>query len=249
MSERSEVRADIREDFIKRLFAVAISVGFAATFTGMNWVKNQQLPTEPERGEIFLLLTALIATVVSWDGYLVSIKEKRLYGTWRFTIDIALVFLYMVLLITAKNLELFRWLLAFIFGVYVAWDFLSAQEHYDKYNLKSGASQTGSALRALELYWLGLLDAPEIKRGPIITLSWACYFLALPCLGEWAEPLGPYTFSAFATAGLIAYRHDKVRKGVDVGGITGFRMRARLALIAALLILLIVLGSFKLSHW
>ena len=42
-----QARADARADLVRRLFAVAISIGFAATLARMQWVQNGRLP-EPE---------------------------------------------------------------------------------------------------------------------------------------------------------------------------------------------------------
>ena len=43
-----QARAEARADLIRRLFAVAISVGFAATLARMTWVQNGTLPNPAE---------------------------------------------------------------------------------------------------------------------------------------------------------------------------------------------------------
>src|SRR5260370_12000465 len=96
-------RAKIRDDLIRRLFAVAISIGFAATLIKMGWVEKGSVPTLPEWEQLCILLTGLIATVLSWDGYLASIAAKPLIGFWRFAIDIMLVFIYMFFLISSAK--------------------------------------------------------------------------------------------------------------------------------------------------
>lgn len=57
-------RAEIREDFAKRLFAVAISVGFATTIARMEWIKLGEFPTAAEFDQILILITGLIATAL-----------------------------------------------------------------------------------------------------------------------------------------------------------------------------------------
>jgi hypothetical protein len=81
-------RAQIRDDFIRRLFAVAISVGFAATLIKMKWVENGSWPAYHEWEQLAILATGLVATVLSWDGYLASIEAKPLNGYGSFAIDI-----------------------------------------------------------------------------------------------------------------------------------------------------------------
>jgi hypothetical protein len=95
--------AKIREDLIRRLFAVTISVGFAATLAAMPFIQHATYPSPPEWEQIAILLTALVTTILSWDGYLYAIAHRPLLGGSRYLIDISLVFIYMVLLITSKS--------------------------------------------------------------------------------------------------------------------------------------------------
>jgi hypothetical protein len=44
-----QARAEARADLIRRLFAVAISVGFAATLARMSWVQNGTRPNSIRR--------------------------------------------------------------------------------------------------------------------------------------------------------------------------------------------------------
>ena len=45
-------KAEIRSDFIGRLFAVGVSVGFATAITRMNWVKTGDFPNQMELDQI-----------------------------------------------------------------------------------------------------------------------------------------------------------------------------------------------------
>src|SRR5262249_54173260 len=58
-----QARADARADLVRRFFAVAISIGFAATLARMTWVQNGRLPEPDEFNQTLALLTALLATV------------------------------------------------------------------------------------------------------------------------------------------------------------------------------------------
>ena len=69
-TDRLLARAAIRADIVKRLFAVAISVGFAARLAQMDWVKNGTFPNFGEWQQNLELFTALVATLLSWDSYL-----------------------------------------------------------------------------------------------------------------------------------------------------------------------------------
>jgi hypothetical protein len=108
-------QAESRADFMKRLFAVAVSVGFASTLTRMVWISNGTIPTGDERHQIALLTTALIATISSWEGYFAAIDVRPLRSIWRFIIDIVLVLVYMILLISSGHPNLLLPILVFIF--------------------------------------------------------------------------------------------------------------------------------------
>src|SRR4051794_33065163 len=108
-------RAAIRDDFMRRIFAVAVSVGFATTLSKAEWIQQTRLPNVGELQQLAILLTALTATVASWDGYLVSIDKKPLERTGRYVIDLVLVFIYLLLLLTATNPH---WWLAIIVGIF-----------------------------------------------------------------------------------------------------------------------------------
>jgi hypothetical protein len=102
VTERQEQLAELRHDFMRRWFAIAISVGFASTVVRMAWVQNGTWPAHPEAEQIARLFVALLATVLSWEGYLTSISEKKLFDFARYLIDILLVFMYLFLLLTSQ---------------------------------------------------------------------------------------------------------------------------------------------------
>jgi len=146
-------RAEARADLIRRLFAVAISVGFAATLARMTWVQNGTLPNPAELNQTLILGTALLAAILGWDGHLVAMSDTPLFGFWRFLVNLALVFIYMFLLMASAHPECMLWTLAVIFALYVAWDVLTMREQIARYDpAVAGESRaprrSGASMRA-----------------------------------------------------------------------------------------------------
>jgi len=171
----------------------------------MRWVDEGRLPDLREWQQLSILCVAMIATVLSWDGYLVAIDERELKGFWRFAIDILLVFLYMFLLITSKHLTWWIFIHVITFILYVIWDILTIKEHIEKYYYDPKPER----LTIIGVYLGGLKDSAYVKRGPITTLTWTFYFLGLFLITR--TGLKDYVFvtSVFAGCGLILYRRDK----------------------------------------
>jgi hypothetical protein len=234
-------RAEIRKDFIRRLFAVAISVGFATTLVRMDWVEKGDLPAGAEIDQLFILFLGLIVTVLSWDGYLASIEKKPLNGDGRFWIDIALVFIYMFLLISSKQSDFWLFTLVVIYVLYAAWDFLTVREHMVSYNKELVPSAATSDDRAplrqiLRVYADGFKDRTGIDRGPISTFSWALFFIFLWLIHRSLPTVGTIGTCLFAISGLALYRYDK-RKTLKGQTVRGFSMPQRAILVVVILVL------------
>jgi hypothetical protein len=227
-----DVRAKIRDDLIRRLFAVAISVGAATTFAQMDWVQFGRWPCMAEWQQLVILIAAMTATVLSWDGYLFSIADRPLRNFWRFAIDILLVFIYMFLLMTSKLIIWWLFIHALIFTLYAIWDLLSIYDWPSKYYYANpdGAKQTIGGV-----YIGGLKDSADVRRGPIITIMWALYFWALYILNDralhWLNLPGLKDrivgTTIFVILGLYLYRRDKTNR---------YTMCCRLGFIAVLLL-------------
>ena len=127
-------RAEARADLIRRLFAVAISVGFAATLARMTWVQNGALPGPAELNQTLILGTALLAAVLGWESHLLAMAEKPLFGFSRFLVNLVLVFIYMFLLMASAHPECMLWTLAVVFVLYVVWDVLTMREQIASYD-------------------------------------------------------------------------------------------------------------------
>src|SRR5580700_135056 len=201
----AQTQGEIRGDLIRRLFAVAISVGAATTLAQMPWVHDGHWPNLSEWQQLSILVAAMTATVLSWDGYLLAIDGRPLDGFWRFTIDIALVFIYMFLLMTSNHHTWWLFIHALIYFLYIIWDYLTVREHLWKYYSRS----LGRRPTVGEVYIGGLKDREGIRRGPMVTLAWGIYFFILYALN--ISGLGNRVFGTtiFVLAGLIAYRLDK----------------------------------------
>jgi hypothetical protein len=222
-------RAEARADLIRRLFAVAISVGFAATLARMAWVQNGTLPNPAELNQTLILGTALLAAILGWDGHLVAMSDKPLFGFWRFLVNLAIVFIYMFLLMASAHPECMLWTLAVIFGLYVAWDVLTMREQISSYDpaLAGGSRATPGQIRSI--YAGGLTGAAHVAPGPAITLAWSGYFVLLAIIGNGHAYAHIRTTCAFALIGLVGFwidtavRHD--------GGAGAHPMRTRLLVI------------------
>jgi hypothetical protein len=227
-----DIRAKIRDDLIRRLFAVAISVGAAATLAQMQWVQVGRWPCKAEWQQLFILVAALTATVLSWDGYLFAIAERPLRSFWRFAIDILLVFIYMFLLMTSRLLVWWLFVHALIYTLYAIWDMLTVFDWLPRYYYRTpeGSRQTLSGV-----YLGGLRDSAHVSRGPIITIVWGLYFWALYFLNDraliWLNVPGLNErivgTTLFVMLGLYLYREDKTKR---------YTLFRRIGTIAALLL-------------
>ena len=235
---KNEETAKDRLDLVKRLFAVAISIGIGSRLVsadGPGWIKELRLPHGAMEWEhLLVLLLALSATVLSWDGYLASVQKKPLNDWFRFAIDVFLVIIYMILISTSNQTWHWLTILCIIFALYVVWDAASIW-HFPRAfdcDFVDGKSRLFAIVR---VYGLSVLDRPKIDRGPLISLAWGTYFATLWWM-VWRLYPQPY-FSVFwlllaAAVGLWLYRKDKRRKGSD--GTRGYKMWQRALIILAL---------------
>lgn len=233
-SERNKDLAEIRSDLIKRLFAVAISVGFASSLARLSWVEQAEFPpTSFWYGQFVVLFTALFTTLLSWDGYFLSIKSKPLFSTLRFYIDIALVFMYMIMLMTSKIQHFWMYVLCAIFVLYIAWDVLTIGEHLNKFDSVVSEKLPHAKFRDIpRIYLGGLIDADRIDRGPVITLIWGCFFGYMTFM-NWIYGTGSdLACCLFAIGGLYLYRRDKRHRSIDL--VRGFSSLNRFSIVITL---------------
>jgi hypothetical protein len=201
VNPRLEKLAGLRDDFMRRWFGVAISVGFAATVVQMGWVHGGRPPSYSESEQLARLLAAGAATVLSWEGYLMSISTKKLYEFRRYLVDILLVFVYLFLLLTSRFSYYWLALHAITFGLYIVWDCLTARSHPEWYRAAPGTP-------LLKMYWRGLIGN-DVDRGLAITLIWSLYFVWLWRISQARFALDTFILAAFVLLGLAGYRSNK----------------------------------------
>lgn len=218
-----------REDFMKRWFAIALSVGFATAISNMAWLRDGSAfefgrPIDWEQvKQLARLFAAVIATIMSWEGYLLSISTKPLGDERRFYIDVLLVFLYLFLLLTSKFPYFWLWIHAGAFVLYNLWDFLSIKEHPRAYINCPPALPTFAPTRR-EVYWGAIVGDDRIYHGPLITLLWPIYFVSLPITYHFLlpeevreKPSTTIVYAVLVIYGLLTYRRDKKNKVASPG--------------------------------
>jgi hypothetical protein len=192
--------AKAREDFIKRLFAVTLSVGVASQIVRIMFDPSHispQYDLSPVLNQwrtILLLCISLTIIVSSWEGYLGAIERMPLEDAARFWIDIALVFSYLLLTLSSQIFGLWFSIHAVIFFEYLAWDMARAR---------------------LDVYRKRQEEFPQRQHqlSMVITIVWLLYFAGILLLknytGYFDGAIG-FTAIAFAAlAGVLLYRLDK----------------------------------------
>src|ERR1700743_1424375 len=126
-----ETLADDRKDFVKRMFAVAVSVGFAGRLVKMNWISGNALvwpPSANEQMELWRLAVGIFVVVSGWEWYHRDVRDRPLNYPTRFYIDIAVVIMTIIYLFASDKEQVWLFSLVLIFALYVIWDLVSALE-------------------------------------------------------------------------------------------------------------------------
>lgn len=212
-----------RADFMKRWFAIAISVGFATALSNMPWLKDgvifdRKLAVDWNQVEQGArLATALVATILSWDGYFQSIRNKPITDGPRFSIDIFLVVLYLFLLLTSKFDYFWLWIHAAAFIFYCFWDFLSMRKHPRAYVTE--LAPKSFMPKVSEIYRGCFFGNDHIYKGPAITLMWPVYFWAIAVSHQFIlsshdrqKPITVFIHAIMIITGLFLYRYDKKKQ-------------------------------------
>jgi uncharacterized membrane protein len=204
---------DNRADFLRRLFAVIVSVGFANQLIQMDSVRNGVLPSGQDVPHLAYLCVGLLLIIQSWDYYFSSIEKKPLTWAVRFYTDIVIVFAYLFLLTYSSSVLLSLLIVFIIFVLYGFWDFLSYREHPEHYPRKAedNAPSYGGRL------WYAMWDETSPLRPKLSTILgcfWfgALYFIYLDAIHSPAAPSylkSPWLYFALTLGGLIGYRSDQ----------------------------------------
>jgi hypothetical protein len=237
-----QARAEARADLLRRLFAIAISVGFAATLARMTWVQNGTLPDHAEFDQTLILATALLATILGWEGHLLSMADRPLFGFSRFFVNLVLVFIYMFLLMASAHPECVLWTLAAIFVLYVIADIFMIREHFARYDQAATDAARASARQIWNVYAGGFTGQAQIPRGPAITAAWMAYFVLLAIAGNGRAYAHVRTTVAFAVIGLVGYWVDAASPPASAGRPA---MRRRALIMLASLIAAVIYFRFR----
>jgi hypothetical protein len=169
--------ADDRKDFVRRMIAVAISVGFAGRLVQMNWIKGTQFvwPTAPEWIVLLRLIVGIFVVVSGWEWYHRDIRDRPLNRPWRFYIDIAVVITTILFLFSADKEEVWLSSLVLIFALYLLWDAVSALE----FRTTAAQAQIWSAF-VTNAMWLGFFSPREATSPsqPVFLSFWQRFYCA-----------------------------------------------------------------------
>ena len=202
-----ESEMEHRIDFIRRLFVVAITVGFASRIGSMEWFVAHRWPTRPEWQAIALLAVGLAAIIESWEGYFASIAERPQRTIARFIIDIMVAFAYLFLLLTSTYLPYFVCVMASIFLLYVCWNislFLEYKEEFIGSPAQPRVIGKNTGESALKQLALGLRDPSSSTYQMGITVYWTLYFIIM-CVVTLVTHRDIAFVVAFLTA--VSYTH------------------------------------------
>jgi succinate dehydrogenase hydrophobic anchor subunit len=181
--------SEIYAHFIDILFAVVIGQSFVLLNSQEGYKSWLAHPAENTFGiAILLLLYGLVIT--SWVGYHHSIRFYPIKNPLRFVIDIALLFVYYIGFVNAKNFEtIIMWVFPFSFLLYTLWD----------------------AVRLLE-YRAHKSSLKELFKRFLISLSFTLGFFIIAGIYVYALKEVEWTYGAYFTMILmilIFYRYLK----------------------------------------
>lgn len=179
LSNERKNREDSRADFLRRFFAVAVSVGFASQLKdAFGFILAGARPGSGNATHAFLLVFAMVVVLGSWEFYFRAISRNPLNDFSRFFVDICIVSLYVLMMLESSSPSVFCNLLVLIMILYVIWDLLRVWNDPLKYD-KSNRSRI---LKIVRLYTrpLRLSDDDEERRdGPFITAWWLIVMLGV----------------------------------------------------------------------
>jgi hypothetical protein len=197
-------KAKNRADFIRRLFAVTVSVGFANQLIQMEWIKKGRWPEPTEAPHILFLLVGLFLIIQSWDGYFAALQKCPLERKSRFYIDTIIVLSYLVLLTVTNAAAAFLLVVCAIFILYMIWDFLTFNECFKGYEAPNGsfgtyACQIAAAARNKQ-------SKLRSKLSTIVAFLW---FLEIYGIYLQRKDVPFYLYLTAVFVGLCMYRWDQ----------------------------------------
>ena len=164
-----------RKDLIKRLFPVAISVGFAAPLIQTGWLTAGRAPTLQEGEQFVRLSLSMFFVLMSGDWFHKDVNNIPPKTLARFLADAAIVFAYMILLILAREERSWIGSIVSIFILYIAWDVI--------YAVDQGNARLSTLATKYRSAYFG--DTSEGDAVPAINVFWLFFFIILLLLPNW----------------------------------------------------------------
>ena len=164
--------------------SIAISVQFATSLVGMDWLHGGSWPNSVEWQQILRLFMGLFVILLGWDWYHRDLVIHPRAGIFRFLVDVAVVSTSLMFLASSKNERTWIALLAGIFWLYVVWDGINIYQYPAQFDLPRLADLISYPSRTYREYYDGTRDSSRIC-GPVTNLCWALYFALLAGL-DWA---------------------------------------------------------------
>ena len=192
-----------RADFMRRFFSVAVSVGFASKLRDFEFLSSVRHTTHEQLHQFVLLILAMIVVVGSWEFYFRSIDEdeKPLRDTGRFTIDIVIVSLYIVLLQSVNSLSNFLLFIDVIVALYILWDVLTIRAYSKEFDVTQFGMKS-----VLTVYSSGFLL--QGKTGPSTTAWWFTVITSVSVL-HLIFPDDFYVVTVGVAVAYLMYRLDQ----------------------------------------
>lgn len=205
LSNKEEERSKDRQDFMKRFFSVAVSVGFASKIGSLTFLSTFTIPTESELHQLVLLIFAMVIIVGSWEFYFSSVHKMPLVDCPRFVVDIAIVSLYIAMLSSVKLFDSFFLYLDVIMLFYIVWDILSMRVYPMHYGVSHFSCRT-----VIAVYQRGAFAKGGGRRevDPFTTLWWfAIFVILLVCHRHHQQDF--YVVALWTAVAYILYRTDQ----------------------------------------
>lgn len=193
VSPSEERKSEIRVDFVRRLFAVAVSVGAASKLSQIFAVGNKDPVTSillEHSREFSLLFISVVAVVLSWEGYLISVRRVPIEEPPRFYLDVLIVFAYLALMEMVSRYHAWFVVISGIFVLYTIWDALTITACIRQNVVEDGKRP----------WWHGL----------VITVAWTIAMILISFLQRDLDNDWSFALSALgAFAVVVLYRMDK----------------------------------------
>jgi hypothetical protein len=196
-------KAKLRADFMRRLFAVIVSVGFANQLARLPWIEDAH-PHFPQAGDwpqIMVLIVSLVLIIQSWEGYFTALEDRPLETLDRFYLDTAIVFSYLVLLTVAHGTAAFLFMIWIIFCLYLIWDYLTFKKYHVCYQRDNG--KIGEYLLGLRT---AIADPQSPFRSKLFTVMALMWFVEVYIIYLQRKNWSPLFFAIMVLAGLLMYR-------------------------------------------